>query len=452
MPSPIAHARACATDELARVFRPAIPEQFHRHYCLVHEFVGALEQRCSNEAHVRRLRRHASYGALERRWNLPIYYQLRFQDIRSALEDALTPAAASAPTAALAASLLGAVPAAEALLSAPARALCAALSRTWASDVVLTPLVPRLFKLSLQLVSRYVHWLAAACALEPHADASVDAAPTPTTTPAAAAAVVVVLSDESGADDERRAHAPPTPVLGEAHQVHAYADAARLCGVLEPLFAALLKARVSAVPRATQLPAAAVAPMTSAMRDAVDVLRAAVPRLATSVRTAVTRRCVAELQPIRAVPAAYRMMSRAAPRSASTYVPRVLEPLAAFVSSATALSAAERSAWTSIVAADVTSSFASLVTEVVHTVQQSQAFLQKLVRRPGASAAVATAGAGSGATAPNAALTDVDKILLQLYIDVQEYGARLATLDVRGVGFERLEELVADGRQFWSPQ
>lgn len=67
----------------------AIPDLFHGNYCLMTEFVSNIEGYCVDAAHVRRLREQTAYKSFARKWNLPIYYQLRFQDIRSAFEDSL---------------------------------------------------------------------------------------------------------------------------------------------------------------------------------------------------------------------------------------------------------------------------------------------------------------------------------------------------------------------------
>jgi hypothetical protein len=248
--------------ELGAIFRPAIPDLFHRHYTTAMAFVARVEQLCADDAHRARFRASPAHGAFERRWNLAIYFQLRFQDMRSEFEEAL----ASTDDG-----------------SAPLRGttqLCASLQRCWAADVLLRPLAPRFFKLSLQFVARYERWLRGMLAATP---------------------------------------TRPTDAL----LVRAFLDSERLARDLDALFARCVAGAALGDPQLEQT-------MVGAFRGATASLGAVATALADALLRDVAQRCASELGAMKAITAAFRMTNKPAPRAASAYVARVLAPLERF--------------------------------------------------------------------------------------------------------------------------
>ena len=49
-------------------------------------FLNNFEQTCGSIASVRRLRAHPSYNTFLSKWSLPVYFQIRFQEIAGSLE------------------------------------------------------------------------------------------------------------------------------------------------------------------------------------------------------------------------------------------------------------------------------------------------------------------------------------------------------------------------------
>jgi hypothetical protein len=243
-------------QELAAIFRPAIPDQFHRHYTTAMAFVARLERLCADDAHRARLRASPAFAAFERRWNLAIYFQLRFQDLRTEFEEALAASQTAPPDADADAPPLRAT-----------TQLTASLQRCWAADVLLRPLVPRFFKLSLQFVARYEHWLRALL---------------------------------GGAGAARAA---------DALLVRAFVDSERLARDLDALFARCVAGAGIGDERV-------LTAMRDAFRTAVAALGAVPPSIADALVDDVVQRSTAELAAVRAITAAFRMTNRPAPRTA----------------------------------------------------------------------------------------------------------------------------------------
>lgn len=65
---------------LASIFAPGNPQIFYKRYSESIQFVKKLEEYCTMED-VKLLHETSEYKSFQRRWNLPVYFQIRFQEI-----------------------------------------------------------------------------------------------------------------------------------------------------------------------------------------------------------------------------------------------------------------------------------------------------------------------------------------------------------------------------------
>lgn len=66
---------------LASIFAPGNPQIFYKRYSESIHFIQRLEEYCSDRETVRLMHETAEYKSFQRRWNLPVYFQIRFQEI-----------------------------------------------------------------------------------------------------------------------------------------------------------------------------------------------------------------------------------------------------------------------------------------------------------------------------------------------------------------------------------
>lgn len=133
-------------EKLAYIFNPGNPEIFYERYSLSMDFVRRFEQQCSSQASVKRLRVHPSYTSFNNKWNLPVYFQLRYKEIAGRLENTISEG-------------LEAAPAGSSFHLQVSEVLWSSLLRCWSYKVYLSPLAHRFWKLTLQLYSRYAKFL-----------------------------------------------------------------------------------------------------------------------------------------------------------------------------------------------------------------------------------------------------------------------------------------------------
>uniref|UniRef100_A0A8D3BC60 Conserved oligomeric Golgi complex subunit 2 n=1 Tax=Scophthalmus maximus TaxID=52904 RepID=A0A8D3BC60_SCOMX len=84
-------------ERLSYLFNPGNPDIFYERYSVSLEFVRRFERQCSSQASVKRLRMHSSYTSFHNKWNLPVYFQLRFKEIAGILENAISDGLEAAP-------------------------------------------------------------------------------------------------------------------------------------------------------------------------------------------------------------------------------------------------------------------------------------------------------------------------------------------------------------------
>ncbi|ORY35805.1 oligomeric golgi complex component, COG2-domain-containing protein [Naematelia encephala] len=124
------------------IFAAGRPDELHKHYTTTHSFISLLESLAPSVRAVEAMRTSSAYEAFERRWQLPVYYQLRWKEIVGTFEASL-----STPS-----------PAGEWALP-QAAAAWKALETCWSDDVYIPELAPRFWRLSLQIISRFNGWL-----------------------------------------------------------------------------------------------------------------------------------------------------------------------------------------------------------------------------------------------------------------------------------------------------
>lgn len=263
------------TSRVARIFAPGLPDLFHRNYTASALFLDLLERASRSRRELLALRATPAYADFTRRWQVHVYFKLRFQEIVRRVEGAL-----AAPPAARPAELR-----ASGWALAETEEVAEALRRCWAPGVFLPVLSADFLRLSLQLVARFASWLEAGSA-QAWAALPPDALP------------LLCL------DVRRLADLLPADLAADA-------DAA-----------------------ATTAGNDGRAAIRDAYRDAGAALRLVAARVATAATAPVVRRAVEALGAARMIPSAYRWTGKAAPTRPSPYVALAVAALRDFFAAA----------------------------------------------------------------------------------------------------------------------
>uniref|UniRef100_A0A7N6BK88 Conserved oligomeric Golgi complex subunit 2 n=1 Tax=Anabas testudineus TaxID=64144 RepID=A0A7N6BK88_ANATE len=381
-------------ERLAYLFNPGNPDIFYERYSVSMAFVRRFERQCSSQASVKRLRVHPSYTSFHNKWNLPVYFQLRYKEIAGSLENAIS-------------DRLEAAPAGSAYHLQVSEVLWSCLLRCWSDKVYLSPLAHRFWKLTLQLYSRYTKFLD-----EPTRPLPSSASSTSSRT----------SMDEGGSESGGPAS------LSTKQLVHIAADIQKLQEQI-PELSELVRQRLEAL----GFKNAAV--VEDALADSKACLSSSIPTLNAKMTQHLTERSCRFLKSASEVPRLYRRTNKEPPVRASAYMDNALRPLHQVLTDSTGL-VTPRTAqeWLRV---------SLTVVKQLHLPVKMEESLKRLKQaRKGATTAI-TAGANGGPT-------DDSKIRLQLALDVEYLGEQIQKMGLQPSDismFSSLMDLVKEARE-----
>ncbi|KAK1318996.1 hypothetical protein QJS10_CPB04g00286 [Acorus calamus] len=374
---------------------PGRPVEFLKNYKGSLEFLSYLEGYCPSRSAVSKFRSEAVYNDFVKMWNVGVYFSLRFQEIAGALDSALV-----VPTI---------VPVQNAqpndgghndLMLKQSIALVESLKSCWREDVFLLSCSDKFFRLSLQLVSRYSTWLSSGLA----ARKSHSGASNPSTEWAIAAApedFIYVLHDVAYLVTELNGE-----YLGHVTQLLS-----------------------SCSPEVLHLVKHSILQGGKSLEDVV-------PAFMDTMIEAIVEKSVEDLRQLKGITTTYRMTNKPPPVRHSPYVSGVLRPLKVFLDGerATYLTTEARSKLLLGAAERITNRYYELAADLVSVARKTETSLQRI--RQGAQRR-----AGGNTDASDSNISDTDKICMQLFLDIQEFGRNLAALGVAAADIQAYRSL-----------
>lgn len=366
-------AKAIASN-MQSAFSPGSPDVFHQSVQSGSRIYAAVEGVLLVDAHVAAMRSSATTKDFWRHWNLPVYFQLRFQEIASKYDAELQrgPVAAvgnSAGTKAGSRILRSDMYRTQATVG-----MVDALRECWSERVYLKPLAHRFMRLSLQILARYVTWVRAGLAGEWSKSESIS----------------------TGA-------------------ARVYADIDVLENRLRAEFASLLRMRDVGV--SSQL----LDEMEVVFDESVAAFSSLLPDLSLSMSDVLSRSCVENLQPLRGILATYRVSSKPAPTAHSPFVPKVLRPLKLFLNEQRgALSEEACMEVSTKVAGTTTAKYYEMATDLLKSNKKSEETLKRLN--------IGRGGLAGGSASRSGSMTS--KVAMQLYLDVAKFKEGVEALGV----------------------
>nr|GAT56084.1 conserved oligomeric Golgi complex subunit 2-like [Mycena chlorophos] len=278
-------------DELGLVvFAAGRPNEFRKHYEITQAFIRSLEFLAPSAQAVEAMRAHHVYVAFERRWQLPVYFQMRWKEIVGKMEEALANPRVE----------LIKAESQEAFDSVQAAAVWVAITACWSAEVFIPELSHRFWRLTLQFLSRYKTWLVNS--LIPDDQQSI-IAPTDRQTAESAAADDAILKQYASIIVDARAMSVNVEALWreEISLMLPEASAEERVANEETLLQSLASMT------------AATAPMTS------------------HIISIITKRCCDELARVKSLSSTLRAMSnKSMPKNPSHWVSSILRPIKVF--------------------------------------------------------------------------------------------------------------------------
>lgn len=356
-------------NNLANMFSPANPDLFHKRYHICMNFISSFEMQCRSQASVKRLRQSESYNRFLAHWSLPVYFQIRFQEIGRKLE------------AALQSSTNKNVDEDNCLFRLHGTCeLDRCLQLCWSDKVFIAPLIHRFWKVTLQLLARFYNW------------------------------VKLLLNKNSVLD------VPPLTL-------HQYVSLFHDIGVLRSnamkLFNDKIKYKIlNAGLKDCSAQTSSLGEILSSYQDFEKSI------LDHVVETMTTESC-AYLKQVQDVPRLYRRTNREAPTKFSAYVIQVMRPAITFKEdNCSHISEDKAMDILTMFFFHVSEKYFLVLSDVLSSIKKMEESLQRLqkMRSSTKKDQLDTNGV--------AKITDDDKIRMQFSLDVVEYGKKMNEIGV----------------------
>ncbi|XP_029030731.1 conserved oligomeric Golgi complex subunit 2 [Betta splendens] len=403
-------------ERLAYLFNPGNPDIFYERYSITMEFVRRFERQCSSQASVKRLRVHPSYISFHNKWNLPVYFQLRYKEIAGSLENAISDG-------------LEAAPKSSAYNLQVSEVLWSCLLRCWSDNIYLPPLAHRFWKLTLQLYSRYAKFLDEVLTKTPASEATKE--PTRPLPSSASSTSSRTSLEEGGSESGGPAS------LSTKQLVHIAADVQKLQKQI-PELSEMVRQRLEAIGFKN------VVILEDALAESKACLSSSIPTLNARMTQHLTERSCRFLKSASEVPRLYRRTNKELPTRASAYMDNALRPLHQLLTDSTGLVAPHTAHdWLRVVLCDCTQKYYETISEVLSSVRKMEESLKRLKQARKGASTTNTAGANGGPT-------DDSKIRLQLALDVEYLGEQIQKMGLQPGDismFSTLMELVKEARE-----
>ncbi|EJU04373.1 COG complex component [Dacryopinax primogenitus] len=394
-------------DEMGgQLFAAGRPDEFLVNYHTTSAFLHSLESLAPSLTSVFTIRSHPARKAFDRRWQLPVYFQLRWKEIVGGLEDALSGNPITGDNW-------------EGFKSPQSDAVWKALERCWSEDVFVLELGERFWRLTLQILSRYRTWLAEtapaeildrpALSLAEKRSASPalsgvpsrSSTPHPPTTPDA--------TKDSGADDDETLRKDAYNIIDMKHLEEKVWDLYdRIGGLLE---------------EAEEDDETAKETLQSSLAH----LLSRIPSYQTQILQILTKRCADPLRHVRSIASQYRAMSnKREPTEPSYFVPGIMRPVKLFFDKGgpgEALKGSYGSAWATEIFDDLCQRYTAILVDMKKTEDSLRRFKQ------GKKSAFSLFGS-STASAKEEEGKDEERVKKQMFLDVTALGKDAETLGV----------------------
>ncbi|KAK0086234.1 hypothetical protein PV325_003542 [Microctonus aethiopoides] len=381
---------------LKSIFAPGNPELFHQRYKESLEFIKKLEAKCSNPNILLQLKHHPLYSQFLKKWNLPVYFQIRFQEIAGSVEQILCQPVS--PT-----SIKNNVTTINenqfALHATEIAWEC--ILRIWSDEIFLPQLLHQFWKLNLQINSRYRTWI-------------VDALKQPW----------IVASRPSNIGSNVIEPEGPSQI---EFFVCLYTDATKFSEKLHTILNIVLSKLDNVKPIIVEL-------LNESLDDSRQSLKSDLPEISNEIVQQLLTKSSPNLKQVSDIPRLFRRTMRERPTQPCAYVKNALGNLLEFNSMYRQIIPDAVKHWLQLTLSSLTEQYYFSVKDVLESVQKTEESLRRLKK-------IRDKSSGTSQI-ESQGISDDEKIRIQLEIDVLNFAETIKVFDFDISSIQHLNELI----------
>ncbi|KYQ92936.1 oligomeric Golgi complex component [Tieghemostelium lacteum] len=368
---------------LKQIFATGIPDLFFKNYNETTEFIATLEDIGLN--HQRELliqfRQSTAYQNLWKRWNFAVYFQLRFTEIASKFE---SDSNFSVPIFQQLSIPVVIDQKIEYFLRNSA-ILIQALDHCWSKSIFIYELSSKFLKLFLQLLARYQYYITESLQSYELQQQQQQQLPT---------------------QQQNKQTLPENFVFIVSDLVRVKE---RVNGYYRDLIIGTINSQSVEI---SQLISKSIAEINKVFDELI-------PKLSAIITQYLISKSSESLEFINTIRSTYRMTNKPAPTKSSIYVPSIISPIELFIANkAYTIPSQLKVDWITTILTPVTKQFKQNAINVLESVNTSNEFIKHLIKKPTKQQQQQQQGE----------LTDLDKMSMQLYLDVEKYSGLLQKL------------------------
>ncbi|CDS10439.1 hypothetical protein LRAMOSA03115 [Lichtheimia ramosa] len=388
------------------IYAPGQTDAFHKSYTASISFVSSIENLCTSRKSLICLRSHPRYSEFMKRWQLPVYFQLRFREIVKNVEDLLNNPTASTAIQQPASDS----PGENHLAFAATRSISQAIEKCWSDHIFLYSLSHRFWKLTLQLTKRYSIWATRILQHILGADKTNNEKVTSPSKPSS--------NDES---------VSTLQLVILSHDVDAFIQE--------------VKNRITKI-IAPKLPDVDLSMLRESMDTILDEMAmATVAEIQFRVVRIVSKRCSEALNHIPDISGQYRYTNKPPPTEPSPFIARIFQPYTEFIQQNTTwIDTDKQELWGRLIAENVVNRYMTSISDLLTSLRKMENSLKKIKKSKKSTQSTSLLNQQSGRT-----MSDEDKIRLQILLDVRQLGQELSSLSIDKQSFKlygKLYEIV----------
>ncbi|GAA5801026.1 hypothetical protein HPULCUR_006468 [Helicostylum pulchrum] len=315
--------------ECKSIFAAGQTDVFHKNYSATVSFISGLEGLCYSKRSLLYLRNHPTYNEFMKRWQLQVYFQLRFREIIKNVEAIL-----NEPSESL--SLNNADFTKEIILPG-GEVILAAIKKCWSDQMFLYGLSHRFWRLTLQLILRYSGW-------------SSDIANNP-------------------ANVSKDAEYPKLLAILE-HDINNFVKIVKV--QMNEIMLPKLPANVQDLPS-----------LKESMNEVLEQLTGlAVPKINSSITNSIAAECAETLKLVKSITSHYRHTNKEAPKETSYFIPNLLKPLHHFIEQNQGWTDQEvQVSWAHVVVKNVVLQYTTTVEDLLSSIKKTEESMSKLNKK-----------------------------------------------------------------------
>ncbi|XP_035726673.1 conserved oligomeric Golgi complex subunit 2-like [Vespa mandarinia] len=378
-------------QQLKYIFAPGNPELFHKRYTETMWFRKKLEEFYNVPAHISILKDHLQYKNFLKKWNLPVYFQIRFQEIAGTVETAFKKSISPELIKGSANILM-----LEEFSLYTTSIVWNCLYRIWSENIYLSQLFQEFWKLTLQVCSRYQTW---AC---------------------------TAIRQKWQESNKSESIANSNRYTKLDFLIHLYCDVEKFVNGLPNLL------RIVQLKNPNQNPATFKL-LEDCLTETSKTITMILQLTTEEIVNELIMHCVIYLKQVSDIPRLYRRTNREVPTKPCAYVKNALSFLTSFRTNYNDFVPTNVTIWLQLALSLLTECYLTSVTDVLTSVQKTEESLRRLKKIRDKSTGVLTSDAQG--------ISDDEKIRIQLQIDVNAYSAMITELDVPVSDISHLQEL-----------